>query len=66
MKYRNTRTGCEIDTACVISGGSWEPVEGEAAQEPDDRDIVVRGFEVPTEAAKPAARKKTAKTAAKT
>lgn len=27
MKYRNTRTGFEIDAACEISGGDWEPIE---------------------------------------
>lgn len=26
MKYRNVKTGAEIDAKCVISGGDWAPV----------------------------------------
>lgn len=27
MKYRNTKTGQELESSCPISGGSWEAVQ---------------------------------------
>lgn len=30
MKYRNSKTGFELDAACPISGGDWVPVESAA------------------------------------
>lgn len=26
MKYRNTKTGIEIETACAVTGDNWEPM----------------------------------------
>ena len=31
MKYRNRVTGAILEARCLISGGNWEPVAGEAA-----------------------------------
>ena len=36
MRYRNVKTGDVIDSACVISGSNWEPVEEDTAVFPDD------------------------------
>lgn len=35
MKYRNERTGAVIETASVISGGDWKPVEENPAPNPE-------------------------------
>ena len=34
MQYVNTKTRAVIDTACVIKGGNWKPVEDNQPKEP--------------------------------
>lgn len=36
MKYRNTKTGAEIEAACPISGGDWVAA---AEAEPEEKPV---------------------------
>lgn len=48
MEYRNTRTGCVIETGCRLSGGDWQPVkEGRAADSVLSVDSMCGGAEPP-------------------
>lgn len=32
MIYRNKKTGAEIETKCIVTGGDWELVESKPAK----------------------------------
>ena len=40
MKYRNTKTGFEIDAVCEISGGDWQPVKDKAPKSTSDNGAI--------------------------
>ena len=52
MKYRNTKTGAVVETACNVTGKNWEPIKP-AKPAPKKEPV--------TEAPKPAAAKPAAK-----
>ena len=42
-KYRNTRTGAEFFSPCVISGPDWEEVKDKAQEKPEKEDQPKKG-----------------------